>query len=303
MATAYWTPEGFDEWQRYFPDTPFVSPPPHLDWTQHFISSWHARTPSTPRSTLVVLVAGLFSEWLPRCFHGCTEALQNAGYQVLRIPVRSSRGVIAQGTHIGTVLSAGLERGQRFVVLAHSKGGIDTLAGLVENPELLKNCDGVALVQPPVGPSPIVDTLLGCAPPQPVTRYPLDLLRRTFINTSWTAAGARDISGLRDQRVAQVLNSLPDKLHCLHAISWSLGSQSRLDTHHARLNTLRTGCAHDGQFYLESQLLRGVPYIGLPSLDHGQPMLGGGGLDTVRFWLTLLDVLHRTQPTTAAHTR
>lgn len=303
MATAYWTPDGFDEWQRHFPNTEFASPPKHLDRTQHFLASWQTRTLGTPRSTLVVLIAGLFSEWLPRCFLDCTEALRNAGYEVLRIPVRSSRGVIAQGAKIGEALNTYLKPGRRFVVLAHSKGGIDTLAGLVDNCDLLSACDGVALVQPPVGPSSIVDSLLGCGQRQPCARYPLDGLRRALIKTPWSAAGARDISSVRDPRVAGVLNNLPATLHCLHAISWSAIRRSCFDTHHERLNASRPGCAHDGQFYLESQLLEGLPFVGVPQLDHGQPMLGGGGFDPARFWLALMDVLHETQPTIHAQTR
>ena len=299
VAKAQWTPDGFDQWQRYFPETPFVRPASHLDWTHHFVGSWQARTLSTPRRTLVVLIAGLFSEWLPYCFKDCTEALRAAGYDVLRIRVRSSRGIIAQGAYIGSVLSAHLRQGQRFIVLAHSKGGLDTLAALVGNNALLDACDGVALVQPPVGASPIVDAVLRCADPQRCSqahaRYPLDIVRQAVIGTPWIAAGARDISSQRDPDVMRVLKSLPATLHCVHVISWSAVGRSRLDTHHRRLNALRPGCAHDGQFYLESQLLEGVPWVGVPHLDHGQPMLGGGGLDVARFWLALMDVLHRTR--------
>ncbi|MGF6114340.1 esterase/lipase family protein [Pseudomonas frederiksbergensis] len=291
-----WMPEGFDDWPLHFPATPFVRPAAHLDWTGRFISCWDKPTPSLPPSTLVVLVAGLFSEWLPRCFQDCAQALRDAGYQVLRMPVRSSRGVMAQGRHISKVLTAELQHGQRFVLLAHSKGGLDALAALSQDKALSDACDGVALVQPPTGPSTVMDEVLGCAAGQPGHSYPLDRVRRVLAKTPWMAAGTRDISSLRDPQIAQLLNQLPVDLNATHVVSWTAAPSSRFDTHHARLNAQRPGCAHDGQFYIENLRIEGMPQICLPHLDHGQPVLGGGGFDATRFWLTLLNVLHETRP-------
>nr|WP_033062369.1 hypothetical protein [Pseudomonas sp. CFII68] len=298
-----WIPEGFDDWPLHFPATQWARPAAHLDWTEQFIACWHAPVPRLPRSTLVVLVAGLFSEWLPRCFQDCAQTLRRSNYQVLRMPVRSSRGVMAQGTSIDKVLTAELKPGQRFVVLAHSKGGLDALAALLQNSVLSEACDGVALVQPPAGPSTVMDEVLGCSTWQPTQRYPLDRLRRVFAKMPWVADGARDISRLRDPHIAHMLNHLGPDLHCAHVVSWSCAPSSGFDTHHARLNARRPGWAHDGQFYLDHQRLEGMPQICLPHLDHGQPVLGGGGFDATRFWLALLNVLHETKPGRGNQTR
>lgn len=122
MARPPWTPEGFDDWQSFFPATGFVRPPAPLDLTDRFISCWHQPEARLPKSTLIVLIAGLYSEFMPRCFYGVPRALKSSGHKVLRVPVRSSRGVMAQGSHISKVLATHLRQGQRFVVLAHSKG-------------------------------------------------------------------------------------------------------------------------------------------------------------------------------------
>jgi hypothetical protein len=290
--TPAWTPEGFAEWPRHFPATEFVAPDALLDCTEQFIASWHKPMLSLSQDTLVVLVAGLFSEWLPGCFQDCARTLRRLGYPVLRMPVRSSRGVMAQGRHISQVLTAQLRQGQRFVVLAHSKGGLDALAALAQDKLLRQACDGVVLVQPPTGPSTVIDDLLACSAGQSNLDYPFDRVRRVLAKTRWVAAGARDISSLRDPHISDLLEHLPADVQCLHVISWSAVPSSRLDTHHARLNARRPGCAHDGQFYLEHQRIAGMPQICLPRLDHGQPVLGGGGFDATRFWLTLLDVVH-----------
>ncbi|SFI13732.1 hypothetical protein [Paraburkholderia megapolitana] len=326
-----WTPHGFDDWRRHFPSTPFAQPAGELDWTARFIACWERPALRLPRDTVVVLVSGLYSEWLPRCHRDAARALRGAGYRVLRIPVRSSRGVMTQATHIGATLRAHLSDGQRFIALTHSKGGIDTLAALAADPALCERCDGIALVQPPVGPALVVDEILGWGPAEamsttPGTRSPAtqapatpastcpttstsptprterpwhDRIGRPLLRSRWLADGTRDISSRRDPRVATMLANLPHGLHSVHAISWSIERSSRFDTFHARLDARRPGCAHDGQFYLEDQALAGLPQICLPRLDHGQPVLGGLGFDSGRFWLALADLLHASRPTSA----
>ncbi len=296
MARPTWTPEGFDDWQSFFPATGFVRPPAPLDLTDRFISCWHQPEARLPKSTLIVLIAGPYSEFMPRCFHGVPRALKSSGHEVLRVPVRSSRGVMAQGSHISKVLTTHLRQGQRFVVLAHSKGGLDALAALAQSNELQKACDGIALVQPPAGASTLVDELLDRTPGigrtgLPAPHYRLDRLRRTLVNTRWLAGATRDISSRRDRKITQLLDELPGNLNAVHVVSWSASGHSFLDTHHTRLDRLRPRHAHDGQFYIERLCLPNVPQICLPHLDHGQPVLGGGGFDQVRFWMTLLDVL------------
>lgn len=299
-APQRWTPHGFDDWQRHFPATPFARQTDGLDWTERFVDSWDRADSRLPRETAVVLVAGLYSEWLPRCHRDALLSLRRAGYRAMRLPVRSARGVIAQGEHIAATLRTRLKDGERFVALTHSKGGIDTLAALNRAPDLRARCDGLAFVQPPVGPASIVDDMLGfgATPPLAATRRQ-DSIGRRLLRTRWVANGTLDISSRRDPRVAPMLAAIPDDLHCVHAVTWSIDRSSRFDAYHERLNARRPGCAHDGQFYLEHQVLSGVPQICLPELDHGQPVLGGLGFDAGRFWLALADLLHVTR----THTR
>ncbi|MCI3945643.1 hypothetical protein K0038_02685 [Pseudomonas syringae] len=301
--TMIWTPEGFDDWQRHFPDTVFRRPADGLDWTGLFLKGWQTASLGLPKDTLVVLVAGLYSEFILYCNRACARSLKSEGYEVLRMQVRSSRGVIAQGEHIAKVLGTRLKPRQRFVVLAHSKGSLDTLAALSQHHGLLDACDGIALVQPPVGPSPIINDLLGCSAREAGPGYRMDAFRQALVNSAPLAEGTRDISSRRDPRVAEMLSALPASLHCLHVVSWSAVRRSRFDTHHQRLNALRPGHAHDGQFYMQDLSLPGVPQICLPDLDHGQPILGGAGFDPARFWRTLLEILHQTRPVRADHTR
>ncbi|VWM06631.1 hypothetical protein [Burkholderia lata] len=298
MTRAPWTPDGFDDWRRHYPATPFARAAANLDRTDAFIDGWTRRTARLPLTTTVVLVAGLYSEWLPGCNRGARQTLGAAGYRVLTVPVRSARGVFDQGAHIGAYLRKHLPAGGEFVALAHSKGGIDTLAALVGDPALAARCTGLALMQPPCGPSAIVDTIFRHGmPPHVAAPWP-DRIARRMLRTRWADAGTRDISSRRDPRVGDMLAALPRDLHLVHGVSWSVEASTRFDSHHGRLNGHRPGCAHDGQFYLEHQVMAGIPQVCLPRLDHGQPVLGGLGFDAGRFWLALADLLHVTRAQT-----
>lgn len=295
MKRAAWTPDGFDDWQTCYPATPFRRPEADLDLTQRFIESWMRNAARLPAATTIVLIAGLYSEWLPGCHRAAHRTLCAAGYRVLTVPVRSARDAFDQGAHIAAFLRGRLPVSGDFVALTHSKGGIDTLAALAGDPGLRARCTGIALVQPPVGPSALVDAIFGepvgrsgPAAPAPVT----ERIARRLLNSRWAAGGTRDISSQRDPRVAAMLAAIPDDLRLVHAISWSITAATRFDSNHARLNGFRPGCAHDGQFYLEHQVLPGHPQICLPHLDHGQPVIGGLGFDAGRFWLALADLLH-----------
>ncbi len=300
MKPAAWTPDGFDDWRTPYPATPFRRADGGLDASARFLDGWHRDAARLPIATTVVLIAGLYSEWLPGCHRAARQRLGAAGYAVLSVPVRASRGVFDQGARIAAWLRAHLPASGDFVVLAHSKGGIDTLAALAGDAALRARCTGLALVQPPVGPSAIVDAIFAThrEPDARARPHPASLLEpiaRRLLSSRWAADGTRDISSRRDPRVAALLGAPPRDLHCVHAVSWSVAAATRLDSHHARLNARRPGCAHDGQFYLDHQVLPGLPQVCLPRLDHGQPVIGGLGFDAGRFWLALADVLHVTR--------
>ncbi|MFL9941152.1 lipase family protein [Paraburkholderia graminis] len=298
LRPAAWAPDGFDDWRTLYPTTPFRPPEAGLDLTPRFIEGWTLNAARLPATTTIVLIAGLYSEWLPGCHRAARRTLGAAGYPVLTVPVRSARGVFEQGAHIAAFLRARLPVAGDFVALTHSKGGIDTLAALTGDPALRARCTGIALVQPPVGPSAIVDAIFGESVGRywPVGTAPVrERIAHRLLQSRWAAGGTRDISSRRDPRVAAMLADIPEDLHLVHAVSWSITAATRFDSHHARLNGFRPGCAHDGQFYLEHQVLPGHPQICLPRLDHGQPVIGGLGFDTGRFWLTLADLLHITR--------
>ena len=284
--TAPWTPTGFERYREHFPATEWDPVPPALDRHEAFETAWADRRAS-PRTLAVVLTPGLFAEWLPGCFRATERHLATLERRCLRTPVATRHDSPTQARRLGTRVSAWLRADERFVWCTHSKGGLDALLALERDAELRARCAALVLVQLPVGFSWVVEDIR--APDRPWT----DRLLASASRSRWFSSGVDEISRARPRSLARWSVDVHPRVPTLQAVSWSVSPTHRMDTWHARLARLRPGHAHDGQFFLADQRLDGIPLVGLPALDHAQPVLGGGGLDAGRLWAALAAVACR----------
>jgi hypothetical protein len=277
-----WAPSDFGRFADYYPATEWAPPMAQLDRTQEFAARWSAiENQRLPAAAAVVLTPGLLAEWLPTCFRAARRAFAADGHRVLQTPTRTSRGVRAQAAVLTERILAWLQPHERFIWCAHSKGGLEALWSLDASADLRARCAGVVVVQPPVGSSRLVDRWLGA----PATLG--DRARGYFLRSRLCREGARDASSDRDPVVSEWLEAFRPAVPTLLVVSWSVRATSWTDSYHGVLNSLRPGHAHDGQFYLRDQRLPATPIIGLAELDHAQPVLGGGRLDSARLWRAL----------------
>lgn len=297
MRRSFWSPEGFAPLPSGCAGTPWVHPAAEQDHTAAFCRLWSLATlPSLPRELAIALTPGLFAEWLPQCFAAARRSFRAQGHRTLRLHVRTARSVRTQAAALRTQLRRTLGPTARFLWLAHSKGGVDALQALHDDPPLAARCVALVMVQPPIGASVVIDGWLGLQP-APARRG--DALMRRIVASPWFIGGCRDCSSGRDRRVTEMLAQQVQPVPVLNVVSWSTQPTSWVDSYHARLNAARPGWAHDGQFYLPDQCLPGAPIVTLPRLDHAQPVLGGAGLDAARLWQVLALLAHDV----IAHTR
>lgn len=280
-AANPWSPDGFERFIDYYPATNWPNDDTVAEENAAFADRWRGE-PRIRSNLAVVLTPGLFSEWLPGCFAQAKTHLEAAGCRVLRTPVRTGRGVLEQAEHLIDIVLAWLEPGEPFVWCAHSKGGLDALWALHSNPRLSERCAAAVIVQPPVGASRVVERWLD-APKSPWERSSAALLRHRLVH-----AGVRDISRQRDGAITQWLESFEPVVPTLCAVSWSIAPTRWVDSFHRTLGKLMPGHAHDGQLLLVDQRLPRARIVGLPEIDHAQPVLGGHGFDAGRFWRTLV---------------
>ena len=278
-----WTPQGFDAWAEHYPATRWAAVAPEQDRTGAFIELWQSAGQEQAGSIRTVAITpGLFAEFLPRCFAPARNALQAAGYRVIRTRARSRHGVRAQAEHLEQELGHALAPGERFIWCAHSKGALDALYTLEQSPALRAGCAAAVVVQPAVGISRVVDRWQH-APAGLRERFGRGLIANAYVRD-----GVREISRERDPIIGDWLAQFAPVVPTLCVATWSIRPTSWVDSYHRTLNELAPGHAHDGQFLLEDQRLPGADLIGLPEIDHAQPVLHGDNLDAGRFWHTLV---------------
>ena len=250
-----WSPTGFDEFPAHYPQTEWAAPDAALERTPGFLDAWNR------------------------------EAFSAAGHRCLRTPVSTRRTVADQATRLARDIRAWLGRDERFVWCTHSKGGIDALWALESDAALRESCIALASVQLPVGHSWVVANVESQQGGWPAR------LQKSAFRLPPVAAGIETISPR--SRTRRWLETLDPPVPMVHVVSWSVTPTSWVDSWHGKLNALRPGHAHDGQFFLADQRLGAVPVVCLPRLDHAQPVLGGLGLDVGRFWKSLAAVAAR----------
>jgi hypothetical protein len=90
-------------------------------------------------------------------------ALAARGLEARRLAINTEESVARNASEIAREVRAEVARGKRVLLLAHSKGGADTITALSDpaNRDLLPHVVGLMAIQPVFGGSPIAD-LVGC---------------------------------------------------------------------------------------------------------------------------------------------
>ena len=280
-----WTPQGFRDYAEYYPNTAWAAVPSDRDLTDAFIAGWMANGPCRPQPvSTIVFSPGLFSEFLPGCFAAALRTLNDAGFRVIRTRARSRFGIRDQKARIVAELGGKLGPQERFAWCGHSKGAIELLYALQTEEKLRDNCAAAVVVQPAVGMSRVIDRW---------QNHPRGLRERiggVLLSSAPVRAGVRDISAERDPGVSEWLANFEPVVPTLCAVSWSIQPTSWVDSYHRTLNEVAPGHAHDGQFLLVDQRIRGTSLVCLPELDHAQAVFGGHSFDAGRFWQTLVQI-------------
>ncbi|MBX3472259.1 MAG: hypothetical protein KF878_35860 [Planctomycetes bacterium] len=93
-------------------------------------------------------------------------ALRARGLEARRLAVNTEESIAVNAAVIAREVRTEVARGKRVVLLAHSKGGADTITALADptNRDLLPHVRGLMAIQPVYGGSPIADLVGGsCA--------------------------------------------------------------------------------------------------------------------------------------------
>lgn len=292
-----WNPSGFSAYRRLYPQGPDLEPFARANVTEEFIGSWHDATPLQPTDSAVcfIFVRGLFGSWIPGHFASPLRAFHRAGL----------RAIIAKTSAVGTIPdnaraleSDVLERThpeERLVFLSHSKGGLDTLVSLLSSRTLRDRTGALVLCQTPRAGCAVLESVLlgthrGSASLGDVAR---EQAAKVLVALCAGRRGCLDITSPRLDEWVRRLDAEPFRAPVLGVATWSSQPTAWLESQHARLASIRRGCAHDGLFFTEDLIWPHGEQVLLPHLDHSQPGVGGASFDVARFWLSVARLLLR----------
>ena len=295
-----WQPTGFSDYRCRYPAGPALEPLAQANVTAEFAALWN--TPPLPGLAIpgvcFVFLRGLFGSWIPRHFACPLRTLKRAGLHA----------IIAKTNAVGTVEdnARAIERdvlrrvrpNDRLVFLCHSKGGLDALVALSASTDLRSRVAGIVLCQVPRGGCTVLESVLLGAFRDSASRG--DRVRETLARVVLEACAGRegclDVTSPQIDSLVRGIDAAHLGLPIVSVASWSSHPTSWLESQHARLESVRSGCAHDGLFFSEHLVWPVGEQVLLPRVDHSQPGVGGGGFDHGRFWLAMAHlVLRRTE--------
>lgn len=295
--TTPWTPEGFEDYTRFFPETPALPIEENRILNADFIETWNLTTPvlekelsyRSSRVTLV-LARGFLGGFMPGNMAQTRRKLRDLGFDAFIAGTCTNSTVRKNSVRIQKELQNSEKRNQ-LLFLGHSRGGLESLLALKDNRELRNRCAGVIMSQTAYGPSWIVDRLyFGKGPIRNRSRREMieDHLQALGLRLIGARRGARELSSHQWPTLIDEVDSLEWSFPLLQCASWSTTPTTWLDSWHGQLEKMQPGRAHDGQFYLDDLIWPRIAHVLLPQIDHAQPAMGGHGFDPVRYWLTLL---------------
>lgn len=243
-----------------------------------------------------MFVRGLFGEWIPGHLTAPLQALERAGLRSI-IARSSAGGTIADNaSRIGRDIERRIPAASRLILLCHSKGGLDALELLARSAELRARTRAVVLCQTPRGGCAVLESIvLGRhADSLAGTRRRMgETLARAAIAACGAKPGCIDLTGGSIEASVARIDAAGLAVPVVSVASWSSRPTAWLDSQHARMESIRPRCAHDGLFFTEQMIWPGADQVLLPQLDHSQPTCGGAGFDHARFWLALVTLALR----------
>ena len=297
-----WRYDSWSEYLEHYPETPPL-PESASVLNKSFCSIWKSdfADNSLPAGwkkrsdkLMIVLVRGLFGNFMPGNFSDVMNALSSLGARVIRPRIQTAGKVQDNARQLQQLVLRQLDAGDEVIFMCQSKGGLDALWALMSD-ETLRRCTiGVVLMQTPSGESPAMRSILTDKYKSGDTGWTTVIeegLQRSIVSLPWFSGGCRQIMSPRIDEIVARINSYEFPFPVIAVASWSVEPCSWLDSYHRKINLIRPGCAHDGQFFLEDQLWPQFKQLVLGHIDHAQSVMRGNGVDTARLWLGFAHLL------------
>jgi len=294
-----WQPEGFDKYLKHFPNTPALMLPDSLNLTNLFCDHWNLGSHNLEKylcgmskNITDILVRGYLGSYMLNNLKAPLNVLKKLGFDAI-IMKQTAGGSHKQNVRMMLQQLELRQNRDHFIFCAHSRGGLECLKLLSENESIRIKTKALIMSQTAHGPSYILESIIkGAHQEKNYSRY-----RALVENIQWAALmafrakkGGEELTSSIWPNLVEAVEKQPFNFPVMQTASWSAQPTLWLDSFHERLQEIRPGFAHDGQFFLGDLIWRNFKHVLLPNLDHAQPVVGGFNFDHNKYWLTLISM-------------
>ncbi len=293
-----WSPQDFAGFAARYPATPAFAvddaepglrfEEAWLEWSPEELDD---RLYSGARGICLAFVRGYLGAWMPQNMVAPVQALRALELDARLLDNTATATVDGNADRIAAQLAG---RDTPVVLCGHSKGGLECLRAADRHIALEDRLVGMLLCQAPRGPSVVLESVLQRQHQDSLTlpaRRWTETAQRLALTLTGARTGGAELTGDRLQPLVAQLDDRQRPYRVWQTASWSDTPTRWLESFHQRLDQVRPGCAHDGQFYLQDLVWPDLPHVLLARVDHVQPAMGGGGFDHVRYWKIMLALL------------
>lgn len=295
-----WKPEGFDNYLKYFPNTPELKLPDSQNSTNQFCDIWNLGSKSTEKSLsemskdiTVIFVRGYLGRFMLNSLKAPVNLLRKLGFDSIILKQKAGG---SQKENVRLMLQQLKRRQNRnhFIFCAHSRGGLECLNLLKENEDIRIKTKALIMSQTAHGPSYVLESILqGAHQKENYSWYRslTEKIQLATLSTIRAKAGGEELTSKIWPNLVKTVEKQRFNFPVLQTASWSTQPTMWLDSFHERLKEIRPHCAHDGQFFLDDLIWPNIKHVLLPHLDHAQPVVGGFNFDHKKYWLTLINMI------------
>lgn len=244
--------------------------------------------PSEDQSPNYILVRGLLGSYMPGHFRRVQEDLHAMGAKCQIAPTDPAGTLAHNSKLIASKLTKRIESGRPMIFLAHSKGGIETLAALKANEELLQQTSAVVLFQTPKRGAPYLKSLYRQDFKKNFNQRLKEGLHRTVLNSIFAREACEELTVDTELPFVRDIEATRFPFPVFSYSTFSTKNSGWIELQANRIAELEPDKPNDGVFLTEDQVWPQFEHRQIEEVDHAEPTVGSRRINERDLWRRVL---------------